>query len=390
MRMKRIYSIDLTRGIVMIIMALDHVRDLMHVDSITQSPTDLATTTPLLFFTRWITHLCAPTFVFLAGTSAYLSFKRKNDITQSRNFLLKRGLWLVLLEFTIVNLALFFDLGFHTLIFEVIATIGFGFIILSLLLRLPVRTIAIIGLTIIFCHNLLALIPFGQVSMVSPPILSSLYKMAVFPLSSNRILVIGYPPIPWLGIMLAGFASGKLFELPQDKRRKIFLKIGGAALLLFVLLRFANIYGDPSPWSVQKTPVYTFLSFTNVTKYPPSLLFCLVMLGIMFLVLGLVEQVKNRIADTVCAYGNAPLFYFIVHLYLIHFLLVTLLFMQGFHWGDLNFASNGFGRPKGITSGIPLWGIYLVWVGVVAVLYKPTAWFGRYKAEHKYWWLSYL
>jgi uncharacterized membrane protein len=388
--MKRIYSIDLTRGIVMIIMALDHVRDLMHVDSATQSPTNLATTTPLLFFTRWITHLCAPTFVFLAGSSAYLSFKSKNDIPSSRRFLLKRGLWLVLLEFVIVNFALFFDPGFHTLIFEVIATIGFGFVILSLLLKLSVRTITIIGLTIIFFHNLLTLIPFGQASMTSRPILASLYEMAVFPLSSGRILVIGYPPIPWLGIMLVGFASGKLFELPQDKRRKIFLNIGGVALLLFVLLRFVNIYGDPSPWSSQRTAVYTFLSFMNVTKYPPSLLYCLVMLGIMFLILGFAEQEKNRIADLVLAYGKAPLFYFIIHLYLIHCLLIILLFLQGFHWADLSFASGGFGRPKGMTNGIPLWAVYLVWIGVVAVLYKPTAWFGRYKAAHKYWWLSYM
>ena len=164
--MKRIYSIDFTRGLVMIIMALDHVRDMMHVNSINQSPTNLATTTPTLFFTRWITYLCAPTFVFLAGTSAYISFRKNNDVAQSRKFLFKRGVYLILLEFTLVNFALFFDIGFHTFIFEVIAAIGFGFIILSILFTTSKKTIAIIGLVIIFCHNLFALIAFKQGSII--------------------------------------------------------------------------------------------------------------------------------------------------------------------------------------------------------------------------------
>ena len=292
--MKRIYSIDFTRGLVMIIMALDHVRDLMHVNSAVQSPTDLATTTPLLFLTRWITHLCAPAFVFLAGTSAYLSFHRNNDITQTRKFLLTRGLWLVLLEFTVVNLGLFFDLGFHTLMFEVIAAIGTGFIVLSLLLNLSSKAIGIIGLIILFCHNLLPPIPF----------LSPLYSVSVFPLSSSRVLTIAYPPVPWLGVMLVGFASGRFFGPAENDRKKIFLKIGAAALLLFVLLRFSNIYGDPAPWSSQKTAVYTFLSFMNVTKYPPSLLFCLVTLGCMFLILAAGEHVKNRFTDFAYVYGK--------------------------------------------------------------------------------------
>jgi uncharacterized membrane protein len=387
--MKRIYSIDFTRGLVMIIMALDHVRDLMHVNSVTQLPTDLATTTPLLFFTRWITHLCAPIFVFLSGTSAYLSLKNKSDISQSRKFLLKRGLWLVLLEFTIVNLGLFFDLGFHTLIFEVIAAIGFGFIVLSLLLKLSFRAIGIIGLIIIFCHDLLPLIAFGPGSMLKA-ILSPLFSLGAFPVFSNRIFMMAYPPVPWLGIMLVGFASGKLFELPEDNRKKIFLKIGTGALLLFVLLRFINIYGDPALWSSQKTIIYTFLSFMNITKYPPSLLFCLVTLGIMFLILAAAEQAKNRLTDIAYIYGKVPLFYFIVHFYFIHSLLLILLFLQGFHWADLSFASRTFGRPNGAESGIPLWAVYLIWIAVVTSLYKPCAWFGKYKAGHKDWWLSYI
>jgi uncharacterized membrane protein len=386
--MKRIASIDITRGLIMIIMALDHVRDLMHVNSVTQSPTDLTTTTPVLFFTRWVTYLCAPVFVFLAGTSAYLSFRNRSNISQSRKFLLKRGFWLVLLEFTIVNFGLFFDLGFHTFIFEVIATIGFGFIILSLLLKIPSKTIGIVGLLIIFCHNLMPLIPFGPHSMAKA-ILSPLFDLGVFPLFSNRIFLMAYPPVPWLGIMLVGFASGKLFELPANNRKRIFLQIGAGALLLFVLLRLLNIYGDPAPWSSQKTTLFTFLSFMNITKYPPSLIFCLITLGIMFLLLTVAEQAENPITRIANIYGKVPLFYFILHFYTIHILLMILLFFQGFHWADLNFASGSFGRPKAAPSGVLLWAVYFIWISVVAALYKPCAWFARYKAGHKDWWLKY-
>jgi uncharacterized membrane protein len=225
---KRIYSIDFTRGLVMIIMALDHVRDMIHTESITQSPTNLETTTPILFFTRWITYLCAPTFVFLAGTSAYLSIKRVDEFAKSRRFLLKRGLYLVLLEFVVVNFGLFFDLGFHTLLFEVIATIGFGFIILSLLLKLSPKTIAIIGLAIIFFHNLLSIVPLANTSPFAK-IFMAFFTPGAFPFA-NRVFIMAYPPIPWLGIMLVGFAAGRLFEMPVLKRKNFFSKIGIVAI----------------------------------------------------------------------------------------------------------------------------------------------------------------
>jgi uncharacterized membrane protein len=387
--MKRIYSIDFTRGLVMIIMALDHVRDLMHVNSIIQNPADLSTTTPMLFFTRWITYLCAPIFVFLAGTSAYISFKNKRNISQSRKFLLRRGLWLVLLEFTLVNFGVYFDLGFHNFIFEVIAAIGFGFIILSLMLRLSLKTISIIGLVIIFWHNLLPVIPFAEGSVIKS-VLSPLFAPGAFTITPKTNFIIGYPPIPWLGIMLAGFASGKLFELSGNKRKNVFVKIGSGALLLFVVLRFINIYGDPSLWSRQKNALYTFLSFMNITKYPPSLLFCLITLGIMFFILAFAEQAKNRFADIASVYGKVPLFYFLVHFYIVHVTMIALMFFQGFHWSQLDFASGTFGRPKGVESGVGLWAIYLIWIGVVLILYKPCLWFGKYKTEHQQWWLKYI
>lgn len=387
--MKRINSIDVTRGLVMIIMALDHVRDMMHVNAITQSPTDLATTTPVLFFTRWITHLCAPVFVFLAGTSAYLSFKRGAGISETRNFLLKRGAWLLLLEFTIVNFGLFFDPLFRTIIFEVIAAIGCGFIVLAFLMGLSSTTIGVIGLLIIGGHNLVPLIHFSEGSFLKT-VLTPLFNLSAFPLTPHTTFIIGYPPIPWLGVMLTGFASGTFFELPAANRKRLFLKIGCVALLLFIAIRFINIYGDPVRWSAQKNGVYTFLSFMNITKYPPSLLFCLVTLGIMFLILAAAEGVKNEVVQVLSVYGKVPLFYFLVHFYLIHLITIALLLLQGFHWWQLHFASGTVGRPKGVTSGVGLPLIYGIWIVVVAVLYKPCRWYGKYKAEDKQGWLKYV
>ncbi len=373
----------------MVIMALDHVRDLMHVHSITQSPTNLETTTPILFFTRWITYLCAPTFVFLAGTSAYLAFKKSSSISLSRNFLVKRGLYLIVLEFIVVNFALFFDPLFHTLLFEVIAAIGFGFIILGLLLKASVKTIGIIGLVILFCHNLVPLIPIAGNSILKT-FLSLLFNQSAFPVFSNRVFVMAYPPIPWLGIMLVGFASVKFFEWDAEKRKSLFIKLGFIALFFFIVMRFINIYGDPVQWSSQKTAVFTFLSFMNVTKYPPSLLFSLVTLGIMFLMLAVTERSNNKLSQIVSVYGKVPLFYFLIHFFLIHLIMLALMFLQGFSWSQMDFASGTFGRPKEIQSGVELWVIYLIWIGVVIILYKPCLWFGKYKSEHKQWWLKYI
>ena len=373
----------------MVIMALDHVRDMMHISSVTQSPTNLETTTPVLFFTRWITYLCAPAFVFLAGTSAYLSNKKKNSIQLSRGFLLKRGLYLIVLEFVVVNFALYFDPGFHTVIFEVIAAIGFGFIMLGVLLKASLKTIGIIGLVILFGHNLVAFIPFANGSTLKS-VVSLFFSPGAFPLSAGSVFVMAYPPVPWLGIMLTGYASGKFFELPVEKRKRLFIRIGSFAILLFIGIRFVNIYGDPAKWSSQKTGLFTFLSFMNVTKYPPSLLFCLVTLGIMFLLLALAETPMNKPGKIVSVYGKVPLFYFLIHFFLIHLMMVALMFLQGFSWSQMDFASGTFGRPKDVQSGVQLWVIYLIWIAVVIILYKPCLWYGNYKATHKQWWLKYM
>lgn len=386
--MKRIYSVDVMRGIVMIIMALDHVRDFFHTSSIIQQPTDLNTTTPALFFTRWITHLCAPTFVFLSGMSAFLSMKRRNDLYATKSFLLTRGWWLIVLELTLINFGLWFDIHFKLLLFNVVSAIGFGFIMLAFLSGRSTRTIAIIGLCILFLHNLAPLVPGSETSLFKR-IGMPLFAPASFPFGGGRLFIIGYPPIPWLGVMLIGFACGRFFEGEGRQQRALFLKIGIASIGLFILLRIINLYGDPAPWSQQKSSLLTFLSFLKVTKYPPSLQFCLLFLGIMFVILAALQGIKNKYTEIVCVYGRVPLFYFLVHWYIMHPFVFVMVFLQGFKSADMVGGFN-FGRPKS-GSGIPLWGVYLVWIAVVVVMYPLCKWYGQYKERNKgKKWVRYL
>lgn len=385
--MKRNSSIDVMRGLVMVIMALDHVRDLLHTSSLSQSPTDLTTTTPALFFTRWVTYLCAPTFVFLSGTSAFLSMNAKQNLADTRRFLASRGIWLMVVEFSVVNFGLWFDPNFSILIFEVIAAIGVGFLILSALLLLSSQTITFIGVMIVVLHGLVALIPAPE--SVFLKVLLSLFSPSAFPYGTGKLFLVAYPPIPWLGIMLIGYGAGTFFTLPEKRQQKIFLKIGLLSLLLFSLLRASNLYGDPVNWVTQKTTLYTFLAFINVTKYPPSLQFCLLFLGIMFLILSLVQGLKNNWTGILCVYGKTPLFYFLVHWYVIHPLVFVMVFLQGFKPSDLVFGSN-FGRPK-TGSGVELWAIYLIWGFIVLVMYPLCKRYGSYKERHKeQTWLRYI
>lgn len=384
--MNRIEKIDIVRGIVMVIMALDHVRDMLHIDAISQSPTDLNTTTPILFFTRWITHLCAPTFVFLAGTSAFLYFSKTKSVTLTRSYLIKRGFILILLEFTVINFGLFFDARFHTLLFQVIATIGFGMIILGLLTPFSPKTLGIIGILIIVLHNLTPLIPFAEGSVIKT-IFTPFFSPTAFPLFSGITFIMGYPPVPWLGILLIGYATGKYF---LESSNRVFLKFGIISIGLFLLLRLLNIYGDPVPWSTQKSFVFTLLSFFNISKYPPSLLFSLITLGIMFLLIVFAEKINEKVKHILIIFGKVPLFYFIVHFYLIHIITLAVLFAQGFSWSQLSFASGTFGRPQIIESGISLGWVYLVWTLVVFLMYFPSKWYAAYKATHKYSWLKYI
>lgn len=380
--MKRINSIDFVRGLVMVIMALDHVRDLMHVTALTQDPTNLATTTPFLFFTRWITHLCAPTFVLLSGTSAYISLKNSQNVAESRKFLLTRGIWLVVLEFTVINFGIWWDIHFDILMLQVIGAIGAGLIVLSLLLALPARTIGVIGLVVVVGHNLLDGLKLSDYPALEN-VFFVLFRPNLFTVTENFKFLVSYPLVPWAGILLVGFGCGKLFEMPDEQRKKVFLRIGIASLVLFSLLRFTNVYGDPAHWASQPTNLFTFLSFINLTKYPPSLLFVLATLGITFLVLSFVDNVKNRATDILSVYGKVPLFYYLVHWYLIHTVMFGMLFLQGFGLQDLQFGAFNFGRPRTAGAGVELWVIYIIWFCVVASLYPMCKWYGQYKETHK-------
>ncbi len=378
--MKRVSSIDFLRGLVMIIMALDHVRDLVHITATAQNPLDFATTTPSLFMTRWITHLCAPTFVFLSGTSAYLSFKNQNNLEENRRFLLTRGIWLIFLNFTVVNFGIFFDVKFSVLFSQVIAAIGFGQIILAMMLKIQPRTVGLIGLAIIFGHNLFQNVSFEQSSTLNV-IWSVLMKVNFYQITPNFAYLTAYPYIPWTGIMLAGFGFGTFFNLPEDKRQQLFLKIGLGALALFIVLRAFNLYGDPNPWSVQQNYVFTFLSFINVTKQAPSLLYVLITLGISMLLLSVFEKVKNKFTDVISVYGKVPLFYYLLHWYLIHIVAIGIFLSQGYSFSALQFSGFNFGHPQ--NGGLELLATYLAWIGIVVTLYPVCHWFWQYKSQNK-------
>jgi uncharacterized membrane protein len=371
-------------------MALDHTRDFLDTWSRTQQPTDLTVTTPLLFFTRWITHFCAPAFVFLAGTSAAIQLTRSTDRKTTRHWLLRRGLILILVEFTIMNFGMSFDPKFRFLIFEVIGTIGAGMILLSFLSRLSIRWLLPVTALIFFGHDLL---PFPPPMAIAAPnsslTLSILRALAWSPnnfqVTPQLLFLVAYPILPWLGILLTGFIAGRWFERPARERRLLFLRAGLIALGLFIGLRFLNAYGDPDPWSVQKDHLFTILSFLNVTKYPPSLLFSLVTLGGLFLVLAVVEQAtgqpSNPLSRILMIYGRVPLFYFIVHFYLIHLLVVLVAFAQGYNLTMISFGAFQFGPP--VTAGsLPTWSIYPIWIAVVAVMYPLSRWYGYYKSSH--------
>ena len=387
----RIASIDIMRGIVMIIMAIDHTRDYFHADVTLFDPTDLTKTNPVLFFTRIITHFCAPTFVFLSGMSAYISTQRKTTKELSI-FLLTRGLWLVFLEFTVVRFGITFNLYYDFVIFQVIWVIGASMIVLSAMVYLPQRAILTTGLILVFGHNLFDLIQLGpeQNGYVVWAIVQQTGTASFAPGNFTQIV---YPLIPWLGIMLTGYGLGFLYHknFGAERRRKILLYAGVAAILLFVIVRLTNLYGDPRPWSVQKDAIFTFMSFVNTTKYPVSLLYTLMTLGPVLVILSWMERWKTNAFEPARIVGRVPLFYYILHFFLIHFAaLVVHMIVTGTSWSQLDFHfSKGFGGlPPG--SGYTLGWVYVAWLFIILALYPLCKWYYKYKSAHQHWWLGYL
>jgi len=380
----RIHSVDILRGVVMVIMALDHTRDFLHFNI---DPTNLQTTTPILFFTRWITHFCAPVFVFLSGTSAFLSGRRKTK-KQLSSFLLKRGIWLIVIELTVFNLFLTFDITFGFLAIEVLSVIGFSMIILAGVIYLPLRAIFFIGLIIVCAHNLLD--AFDYLKPTETPLWwGFLHQQSFFPYDHNRLFAILYPLLPWPGVMMLGYCLGSLYkkEFDAKRRQKILLSTGILITLFFIILRFTNVYGDPSEWHVQKNSVFTLLSFLNTTKYPASLLFLSMTLGPAIIALSLFEHSTGKWSRIVSVYGRVPFFYFLVHFFIIHLICMILFFANGH---TLSQANAGFLHFKSPNDGLPLGIVYLIWIAVVVVMYPLCTRYDRLKSSHKKWWLSYL
>ncbi len=379
----RLDAIDIVRGVIMVIMALDHTRDYFAVPG--QNPTNLATTTTALFFTRWITHFCAPVFFLLTGTGAYLSLRKKTTAQLSR-FLLTRGLWLIVLEVTVLRFAYQFNVDYRTTLLIVIWALGWSMIVLSALVWLPMRITAAFGLTVIVLHN-----TFDSVQGTSA-LLAFLHGPGFIVNAPGTQVFVTYALIPWIGVTAAGFALGQIYEWDADRRRAFLLRVGLCMIALFVVLRGVNVYGDPSRWSAQTSALFSVLSFLNTTKYPPSLLFLLMTLGPALLFLRSVDAGAPSWMKPALTIGRVPLFYFILHFTLIHLLaLLTCLVRYGSaHWmyESPDLGNYPFTAPPGWGYSLPV--VYLVWAVVVLIMYPLCRWYAALKQRRSDAWLSYL
>jgi uncharacterized membrane protein len=390
-RSKRIESIDILRGLVMIIMALDHTRDFFHQPAITGNPLDPATTTIPIYFTRWITHFCAPTFVFLSGVSAYLSSLKKTRAEASL-FLIKRGLWLVLVEITIVTLGITANPFFGFIVLQVIWAIGWSMVILGLLSRISPKLVLIVGLLLFFGHNILDLVNLPKEG-AGKTFMAIFFRASftIIPLDSTHVAAAIYAILPWTGVMLLGYSIGTWFnkDFPEQKRKTRLLQLGLGLILLFIVLRATNAYGDTFPRVKGSSFRFNLLAFLNTTKYPPSLLYLSMTLGPSCLALAFLENVKGRWKEIVSVYGRVPFFYYICHFYLLHIILIIAFFATGHSTAEIvsPFVPFNF-RPVTFGWGLPI--VYLIWLSVVVLLYFPCRWYSQYKKTHAHWWLSYV
>ena len=383
----RIESIDLLKGLVMVIMALDHVRDYFHYSAFMFDPTDPTQTTLPIFFTRFLTHFCAPAFSFLAGLSAFMIGKRKSP-SELSSFLLKRGIWLIFIELTIISFGWHFDPEFRRSPLQVIWVLGVSMIVLAGLIHLPKRIILLFSVIIIFGHNLL-----DGVDIKDNILWSILHQVNRHLIDETHYFSTVYALIPWVAVMSLGYCFGSLYDKTFDaQKRKIILnRVGSGSLVLFFILILFNTYGDPVKWTNYGFDTKTLMSIFNVTKYPASLLYLLITLGASILFLANSEKLKGKIVDFFCVFGRVPFFYYIIHLYLIHLLALLAAEFTGFGWQSMIL-------PKFITRvealkghGFNLITVYLIWLIVIALLYPLCKKFDTYKQSHKEkWWLSYL
>ncbi len=380
----RLESVDVVRGVIMILMALDHTRDFFGQTSF--SPTNPTQTTIPLFFTRWVTHFCAPVFFLLTGTGAYLSLRRKSKAELSR-FLFTRGLWLIFLELTLFRcLGLQFNFDYRLTLLDVLWALGWAMIVLSALVRLPTPLVTAIGVVMIAGHNLLD--PIRSSNRVWT-ILHSLNFIVANPQHS---VFVAYVLIPWVGVTAAGYGLGQIYSWPSDRRRTFLLRAGLGVTAAFLILRGINIYGDPVRWSTQKSAAFTALSFLNTNKYPPSLLFLLMTLGPALLFLWAVDGGTPQFLRPALVLGKVPMFYYLLHFPLIHLLAVVVCYAR---YGQAHWMFESPSIDKFPITPPPGWGfslpiIYLIWVSVVLVLYPFCRWFAALKQRRSDVWLSYF
>ena len=386
---KRIESIDLLRGVVMIIMALDHARDYFNRDAYLYDPTDMTRTNAFLFFTRWITHFCAPVFMFLAGAAAFL-YGVKKGAKAASFFLLTRGIWLIFVELFIVTVGWTFNVHFTFYILQVIWAFGLAMIILAAIIRLPRASQLAIAIILIAGHNLLDNIHVAGTGL--PAVTwSLLHKFHYFGYATFSF-VIGYPILPWAGLIILGYYLGGLYApgIAPNRRRKIMTRLGIIFIAAFLIIRAVNGYGDPTPWSAQHHPV---LSFFNVTKYPPSLDYVLMTIGPALLFLAFAERPLNTFSSQIAVFGRVPFFYYLIHIYLLHGLAVIAAMLLGYPASDMtNFTNWVTSNPQLKGYGFGLGVVYAVWIAVVIALYPLCRRFDTYKRSHQAQkpWLSYL
>ena len=381
----RLESVDVVRGVIMIIMALDHTRDFFGIPG--QNPTNLASATAALFLTRWITYFCAPVFFLLTGTGAYLSLRRRSPGELSR-FLLTRGLWLIFLEVVVLRcFAYQFNVDYRVTMLLVLWALGWAMITLSALVRLPAFAVTALGVTMIVGHNL-----FDSVRSANP-VWSILHAPGFVLNTPENVVFVAYPLIPWIGVTAVGYGLGQVYSWDTDRRRAFLLRLGLTLSLAFVVIRWLNAYGDPARWTAQKTSLFTVLSFLNTTKYPPSLLFLLMTLGPALVFLWSVDRGTPRGLRPALVIGKVPLFYYVQHFFLIHVLAVVTCYGRSgsAHWmfESPDLANYPFTPPPGWGYSLPV--IYLVWAFVVAAMYPLCRWFAALKARRRSEaWLSYL
>jgi uncharacterized membrane protein len=432
----RLSDVDLLRGLVIVIMALDHVRDFASADGYRFDPLDVAQTTPMLYATRWITHLCAPTFVFLAGVSAWLQASKGKQGAELSRFLATRGLWLVIVEMTVLSFA--WSFGTNFLFLQVIWAIGWSMMAMALLVYLPRTWVLALGLAIVLGHNLLDGVKADQFTGPLSLLWSFVHEQRPLLWNGQLVGFLMYPVLPWLGIMAVGYGAGPLFLKPADERDRWLRRIGLAMLAAFLLLRGFDVYGDPSihrgptaevvrstsagteaaadgaaaaqpaangaapaaagppapvTWHSQPTATATVMKFMDVQKYPPSLLYALATLGLVFTLYPWIARATGIVRRVLLTFGSVAFFLYVMHVYLVHALAALASWFAGQNVAGFfgGYLTNVFTKPelfKGVGFSLPV--VYALWVLALALLYPACAWWGRVKQRRREWWMSYL